>query len=242
MDGLLLSVVVVTKNDRENIIASLDSIPPDLDCEILVQDAESSFDVASLLSGHRLSSKIRLEVRSDIGIYDGMNKAVSRARGDFVCFLNCGDLFTEFAGLGLSAVLRGLDADFHVVKFLADTPDNGTQVERASRLYFFRHMLNHQSLVYRRAVFSECQFDANQRIIADMRHFLESRLIDRVAYVDVVLIKYLGGGIATTNEMINQNWLERSTVWSWNIPIIQKLIISCGVFTRAAARMIGLYR
>lgn len=238
----LLSVIVVTKDDKQNLLATLESIPTDPRIEIIVQDGESKFSVEEVLAANSRRSQIKLQIMKDTGIYHAMNLAVTRSQGDFICFLNCGDLFTPFAERGLLDVVLALEDKYKAIKFLANTQDNGVQIERASPLYFFRRMLNHQSIVYKRSVFEEHFYDEEFRIAADLKHFLESKLISKVAYVDVVLIEYLGNGIATTKKMINQNWKERATVCKWRISAGQKLIIFAAVVVRSILRLLGFYK
>lgn len=40
-------------------------------------------------------SRVRFICQTDTGIYDAMNQAVSYAKGEYILFLNCGDLFAD---------------------------------------------------------------------------------------------------------------------------------------------------
>lgn len=50
---------------------------------------------ASALYGEAAAGRVRFFEEPDKGIYDAMNQAVSHARGEFLLFLNCGDLFAD---------------------------------------------------------------------------------------------------------------------------------------------------
>jgi glycosyltransferase involved in cell wall biosynthesis len=228
-----LSICVVTLNDRENLIRTLHSIEPSNEIEVIIQDGKSDYDVIQVLEQFPLLyASIKVKIENDIGIYDAMNRAAARSIGDFVMFLNCGDRIEKKMQPILLASLKRLNTKFNCVKFLANVSGEGIRIERASKLYFFKHMLNHQSIIYRRSVLSAYKFDSNLKITADLKHFLESGLMGSIAYVDLVLIDYMNGGLAAINTGIRQNWKERSKSWQWNIGILQRVILMLAVFIR----------
>ena len=233
MADKILSICIVTLNDKENLVKTLENIEYSQDINIVIQDGGSSYDVMGVMNRYQhLTSMISFAQESDKGIYDAMNKAVCRCETDFVMFLNCGDCIAGGMQELLLLALKNTDSRFSCVKFLADVCGEGIKVERATRMYFFRRMLNHQSIIYRKEVFDELGFDEKLNIVGDLKHFLEARLSDRISYIDIVLIKYMNGGVASNSRGIRQNWIERSSVWHWNINRLQKIIILFGVVIR----------
>lgn len=233
MTDKILSICIVTLNDKDNLIKTLDSIEFSKDINLVIQDGVSTYDVQGVIDQYpHLASMISLAQEVDKGIYDAMNKAVLRCESDFLMFLNCGDCIADGMQELLALSLKKIDHNVACVKFLADVRDEGIKIERASSLYFFRRMLNHQSIIYRKKVFNEFTFDESFKIAADLKHFLEARLGERVSYIDLVLIKYMNGGVASGSQGIMRNWIERSTAWNWNIDRKQKLIILIGVTIR----------
>ncbi|MDB2397525.1 hypothetical protein N9W03_07075, partial [Planktomarina temperata] len=203
------------------------------DINIVIQDGGSAYDVSEVISQYpHLKAMISFTQESDKGIYDAMNKAVSRCKTDFVMFLNCGDCLAGGMQEVLLLALKNIDSQFGCVKFLADVCGEGITIERATRTYFFRRMLNHQSIIYRKEIFEDVGFDENLNIVGDLKHFLEAKLSDSVSYIDIVLIKYMNGGVASNSRGIRQNWIERSSAWRWNIKKSQKIIILLGVVIR----------
>lgn len=95
-DEILLSVVTVVFNGEnliEDTIKSVESQNFDA-MEYLVIDGKSSDNTIGIVNKYpSVVSKIISE--PDKGIYDAMNKALKIARGKFVLFLNCGDLFAS---------------------------------------------------------------------------------------------------------------------------------------------------
>lgn len=228
-----LSICIVTLNDRVNLTSTLNSLDYSPNIEIIIQDGGSDYDLNEVIADFpAIASLIKLEVKRDFGIYDAMNKAVARCSGDFVIFLNCGDsLATGMQDLLLDILTR-IPSEIRCVKFLAFVNGEGVNVERASCFYFFRRMLNHQSLVYRRTVFSEVCFDTSLRIVGDLKHFLEANLSHYILYIDLILIDYLNGGTAAISSGIRQNWKERAYSWSWRTSLCQRVVLMLGVLLR----------
>lgn len=114
------SVVVVALNPGEKLHKTLESVfrQTYADYEVILKDGGSkdgSMDIwrrqaagaspssedrpmgtgAAALYGEAAASRVRFFGEPDRGIYDAMNQAVSHARGEFLLFLNCGDLFAD---------------------------------------------------------------------------------------------------------------------------------------------------
>jgi glycosyltransferase involved in cell wall biosynthesis len=102
---VLVSVVTVARNAQALIGRTLDSVlaQTGVDIEYIVVDGAST-DATPMLVAER-GARIDIFVHEpDRGIYDAMNKAIDRASGDFLIFLNAGDVFANSAALASAAV------------------------------------------------------------------------------------------------------------------------------------------
>lgn len=91
---MTFSIIVVCYNAGEKLHKTIESIRRQTvkDYEIIVEDGLSTDgSVEKLVPGEDL--KVFRE--RDEGIYDAMNRAVSRASGAYLFFLNCGDYFED---------------------------------------------------------------------------------------------------------------------------------------------------
>lgn len=91
-----LSVVTICRNDREGLSRTLESTferqPGFSDWEQVVVDGASTDGSADLLLRWKNDPRMGFCVSEpDSGIYNAMNKGLSRARGDYLLFLNAGD-------------------------------------------------------------------------------------------------------------------------------------------------------
>ncbi|MDL2216481.1 glycosyltransferase [Desulfovibrio sp. OttesenSCG-928-M14] len=110
-----LSIIIVTFNCREALRMTLNSVfgqraDPD-SFELLVVDGASMDGTLEVIKEH--ASRLRWISEKDNGIYDAMNKGIRLARGDYLQFLNAGDLF--FDETVLEEVLPLLDGKNDVV-------------------------------------------------------------------------------------------------------------------------------
>ena len=107
-----LTVVTVVFNGRDEIARTISSVLtqdyPNL--EYIVIDGESSDGTSDIIK--KYEDKLDLFVcERDEGVYDAMNKAIGRARGEFLIFMNCGDTFasTDAVSAAMKFVQHGLD-------------------------------------------------------------------------------------------------------------------------------------
>lgn len=93
---MLFSIITVTYNAASVLPPTLESIRCQScdDYEFVAQDGASSDGTVELLRTAGLRAT-RLESRRDKGLYDAMNRAIDRARGEYLIFLNAGDSFAS---------------------------------------------------------------------------------------------------------------------------------------------------
>lgn len=91
-----LSIITVVKNHSEGLQKTVASAVSQTfpDWELLILDGSSTdgtLEIAQSLSD--IDSRIKIISKSDAGIYDAMNIGLMRASGDFIWFMNAGDVF-----------------------------------------------------------------------------------------------------------------------------------------------------
>lgn len=175
--------------------------------EHIVVDGASTDATMSVIDRFR-SRLAKVVSEPDHGIYDAMNKGLTLAGGDIVCFLNADDMYAHehvLADVAGAMSRNKLDALFgDVVFFRPDVPDKNV---RRYRSYRFQPeslargwMPPHPALFVRHAVFRRVGgFRDNYRIAGDFefvaRAFGKGDL--RYQYLPEVLVKMRMGGIST---------------------------------------------
>lgn len=109
-----ISLITTTFNSATTIASTLDSALAQTytDFEHIIIDNQSSDSTLSIIESYRVryeSKGVSLQVFSqrDLGIYDGMNKGLEKARGEIVGFLNADDFFAS--NLVLEFISWGFD-------------------------------------------------------------------------------------------------------------------------------------
>ena len=218
MSGPFFSVIVVSFRAGEKLEETIRNILSQScqDLEILVQDGGSddgSYEkLCAYLSAYGSSDRerIRLRQEKDQGIYDGMNRALSGAAGQYIYFLNCGDrLHDEYvlervktyieagrsASEGVPRIYYGDICELRSGQHVAANPN-------MSHFAMFRYLPCHQACFYDRRLFETRGFDLRYRVRADYEHFLWCCIRGGGAAVStgILIADYEGGGFSETPE------------------------------------------
>lgn len=157
------------------------------------------------------SGRVRVFVEKDRGIYDAMNQAVAHAAGEFVVFMNCGDVFADERVLErVEECIReqekmGTDLDKLVLYGDTVSGQNGVMIASAPKITGFtcyRNIPCHQSCFYARRLCVEKSYDLQYRIRADYDHFLWCFYRAKAEFVHMGfhVAVYEGGGYSESRE------------------------------------------
>jgi len=151
----MISIITVVRNGaatiEKTILSVLSQDYPDF--EYVVIDGVSTDGTLDILE--KYSDKIRYISESDAGIYDAMNKGISLAKGDWIYFLGCDDIFYNnsvlsdiFSGSRFSAfnVVYGNVLFLHSKVIYDGQFDDVKMYDRS---------ICHQAIFYRKEVFLE---------------------------------------------------------------------------------------
>ena len=173
-----LSIITVCLNDRERLIHTLNSLSKiydDTRFEHIVIDGGStdkSFEAINSFSGFE---NFKLYSALDSGIYDGMNRGLAHASGDWVLFLNCGDAL--YMGCDrLFSILSRFDqmAAPHILCFEYAAIFSGyayTQVVNSSTK--IKLPTSHQAMIFKRSWLIQNPYNSEMKIAADFDVFLK---------------------------------------------------------------------
>lgn len=218
------SIIVVCLNAGDKLNQTLDSILAQTfpEYEIVVKDGGS--DDGSI-ERMKQDPRIRLYREPDKGIYDAMNQAVARAEGEFLLFLNCGDLFYDETVLERAAetmesqAAAGVDMDCLVLYGDTYSIRNQAMIASAGRitgLTCYRNIPCHQSCFYSAALCKEKPYDQQYRIRADYDHFLWCFYVKRAKmfHMGFAVSSYEGGGVSESRGNRKRDWEEHRKITS----------------------------
>ncbi len=200
------SIIVVCLNPGEKLNQTLDSILNQTydDYEIVVKDGGSR---DSSIEQMRKSEHIFLYQEKDNSIYNAMNQAVSHAKGEFILFMNCGDMFYENTVLEETA--KQIKEHSHLEKLLlyGDTysEKNDVMISAAPKITGFtcyRNIPCHQSCIYAARLCKDKPYDLQYKIRADYDHFLWCYFEAKadMVYLNRAVASYEGGGFSESKE------------------------------------------
>jgi putative colanic acid biosynthesis glycosyltransferase len=141
----------------------------------------------------------------DNGIYDGINKGISVAKGEWIYILGSDDIL-ECDSILAYLIFRGANADvvFGNVENTNLSHQATTKLHRPSfpKGMIWKHTLHQQGVLYRRSLFQERNFDTTYQILGDYEfHFHLKNKNVKVEYVD------------ETVALCDANGLSKRYVW-----------------------------
>ena len=205
-----VSVITVTYNAEHTLERTLKSVREQTHPEIqhVIVDGNSSDATVSLIETHA-GKKTTWVSEPDNGLYDAMNKAMSMAMGDYLCFLNAGDTF--YAPDTVEKMMRSFDPARPPGILYGETAivdDNGRFLhmrrlkapEKLTWKSFKQGMVVcHQAFIVRRDLARP--YDLSYRFSSDFDWCIRVMKKGKTMHnTRLILINYLNEGLTTTNR------------------------------------------
>lgn len=123
---------------------------------------------------------------ADNGIYDAMNKGVTKAKGQWLYFLGCDDelyskgtLMNVFLNLdkSIDVILGMIKYDFNKKDSLVIKRHNGIFKSNWSNFMWIKNTVHHQSIFYNKEIFKNLSYSLNYEILSD--YYLNLELLKK---------------------------------------------------------------
>ena len=139
----------------------------------------------------------------DNGIYDAMNKGIDMATGEWINFMNAGDIF--FSCFSISSafdIVDTISADI-IYGYQVHSYKYGKYVRIRLSLDRFRYCMpiGHPSTFVKTSLMKECKFDTNFKIAADYNFFFKKDKYE-------MYLKSIFKKISKKYNVINIVWLK----------------------------------
>ena len=226
------SIVTVALNPGEKLQETLDSVfcQTCTDYEVILKDGGSTDGSMDKWKnptdfGTDAGARVRFFEKPDKGIYDAMNQAVQQVQGDYVLFLNCGDVLADERVL--ERVAERIDeertaecaAGERPLVFYGDTFSAATKVTIASSpkitgFTCYRNIPCHQSCFYSTNLCRAKSYDLQYKIRADYDHFLWCfyRAGAKFLHMEFPVSSYEGGGYSESRENAERDKREHRAI------------------------------
>lgn len=220
-----ISIITVNLNNAEGLERTLNSVLEQTYHEIehIIVDGGSSDNsvdvikeyVAKVDSRESIVDRVIWSSEPDKGIYDGMNKGVRKASGEYVYFLNSGDtLATKDT---IQEMIDDFDGSDFVIGRVNKTyhgqiyGQTGLLSEKDMSLYqMFLHGINHQAALIKRPLLVTTPYDANVRLSADWKFFVQKIVLESasVKFVDKIIANYDVTGVSANMEAVQKERIQ----------------------------------
>lgn len=236
----MISVITVCRNAAATLEKTIQSVRwQDYEAyEHLIVDGMSTDGTVALLAGYA-DPRLKVIREPDTGIYNAMNKGVSRCRGEVLVFLNADDYFAS--PYVLARVAQTFAAHPEVDLVYGDyIIDSGTEQAAYSqpahldrRFFVLDQTILHQTLFVRRRAFDGVgPFDETLLIAADrdwlIRALFQAQL--RPRHVALVICVFYGGGysgtakaeLAAERAVIRRRYLSPAERFCYAVYVLQR--------------------
>ena len=214
------SIITVNYNNKEGLRNTIESVIHQTfrDYEFIVIDGGSTDGSADVLREY--DSQITYWVsEKDSGIYNGMNKGIAKATGNYLNFMNSGDCFFSPDVLEKVASYNA-DADFIVGKdyHYSESKQRGhasIQPPRTTMMHFFVGTLDHQSSFIKRELFVNSPYREDFRLVSDWIFYIEKIVTEgkSVQFINEIICRREEGGLSEQQRERNRKeirqWLHQ---------------------------------
>ena len=181
------SVVIPTFRDNRiaAALASL-SIQKNIQLEVIVVDGANEPEAFQSLPTY--SFPITFIHEKDNGVYDAMNKGISKAQGTWIYILGSDDVLANDNTLS-NLISRGSQADI----IFGNVENTGLSHSATTKIHIpsfpngmiWKHTLHQQGVIYKRSLFQERTFNTDYKILGDYEfHFHLKNKNVKVEYVN----------------------------------------------------------
>lgn len=197
-----ISIITVVFNAAKTLEATLGSVLTQTyeNIEYVVVDGGSVDGTLDILEKYK-SPRLFCKSEPDKGIYDAMNKGISRATGEWIYFLGADDTLSA-DDIIQQIFSQNIHADFIYGNVfsegLKDIYDGEFDLPK-----LLRQNICHQGAFYRKSLFDKIGiFDIRYRLFSDWDFNIKCFLNPKVSikFVDVVVANYFVGGVSTANN------------------------------------------
>ena len=199
------SIITVNYNNKEGLRKTIESVINQTfqDFEYIVIDGGSTDGSTDILKEY--DARINYWISEpDGGIYQGMNKGILKATGEYLNFMNSGDCFYDNKRLEFIEDCHFTDDIIVGSDYYYDPVTNKgfTSIlpPRLSMYSLYKGSFPHQSSFLRRELFKDCLYDEHLRMVSDWKFFIQKIIFEECTvsfFRDKVCLRDCDDGICS---------------------------------------------
>jgi len=216
----IITVCLNSENLIESTIKSVIEQSAASEIEYIIIDGGSSDSTLDIINKYKKNISVVVSEK-DSGIYNAMNKAIDFAKGDYLLFLNSGDILND------SKVIE------EVMEFIAENNNydlffgnvalysqhkgfcQNLKFNNITKRKLFKKNICHQGIFYKKELFEKFgKYNQNYKIYADYDYNLKLILKEKVKFkhFDRIISNFLLGGVSSNKENLQKNEKEHCEV------------------------------
>ncbi len=222
-----LSIITINYNNAEGLKCTLYSVASQTyrEFEHIVIDGGSTDGSVEIIKDY-VNQYVMYDVswisEPDKGIYDAMNKGVSKSSGEYLYFLNSGDTLASPSVLADVADKLN-DTDLLIGR--VNKTYRGRVVDQTDLLsekdmslyYMYLHGINHQSAFIKRDLLTKNPYDTSVKMGADWKFFVQTIVLGGAStkFVDIMFANYDLSGLSSNTPAVKK---ERDAILNTIVP------------------------
>ncbi|MDD4992423.1 MAG: glycosyltransferase family 2 protein [Paludibacter sp.] len=226
-----LTIITINRNNASGLRKTIESVlnQSSMEFEYIIIDGASTDDSLQIIQQFCKSTNHPVNFISelDTGIYNAMNKGIGMAKGEYVQFLNSGDILVSKDVT--EKMLNNLDNPKSIEILYGNMlkPFKGKIIRDKSfagrvptMLDFYTGTLNHSPAYIKRSLFDTYGlYDENLKIVSDWKWYLEVVALNNIipVYIDLDVTVFDMNGISNVNSLLDK--MERRFVLEEVLPL-----------------------
>lgn len=224
----LFSIITICYNEENRILKTMESVflQKYKNYEHIIEDGKSQDRTIEIIEKTRdryKEGQLKIFSEKDNGLYDAMNRAIKRASGEYLCFINSGDyLYNADTLENIAAVINECPGmDWYYGECIVIFPNGDeymqipTTIENVNGNDLNEYLKNnqlglmHQSIFAHQSCFIDNLFDTTLHLRAELKWYYECLLRkQKIKRLLFPVCKYSYGGLSERSESMPINAKE----------------------------------
>jgi glycosyltransferase involved in cell wall biosynthesis len=200
MNNIKITVITVVRNGEKTLEQTILSVINQTykNIEYVIIDGSSTDGTINIIKKYE-KHLVYWVSEPDKGIYDAMNKGIDKATGDFLFFLNSGDLFFESNTLSkISPKMNNCNIVYYGDVYMLDI--RKLYWGKFSRIKLAIRNICHQSIFYPQTIYSNYYYDTQYEVFADYHYNISIYSKIKFVYLDETIAFYDMSGISSIQQ------------------------------------------
>jgi glycosyltransferase involved in cell wall biosynthesis len=207
-----ITIVTVVYNGKKFIEKTINSVLNQTytNIEYIIIDGNSTDGTKDIIYNYTNNKNVRIYSENDNGIYDAMNKGINLATGDWINFLNAGDIFYNNEIIE-NIFSKNIHSASIIYGDLMVTYKNFSNIQIAKNLKLlkFGMCFSHQSTFFKATFHKNYLYDITLKLASDYNFIYNSYISGyEFNYTNIIISNVISDGIADANRFktIKEFW------------------------------------